>query len=250
MKFVRFRKDDCCSYGLLEGDLVKKIEGDIFGDFKITECCYDIADVEILIPCQPSKIVCVGLNYRAHAQEVNLALPEEPVIFLKPPSAALPHKGKIVRPAMSGRVDYEGEVGIVIGKMAKNVKPEEAYSCIFGATCFNDVTARDLQSKDGQWTRAKSFDTFAPFGPCIATGLNYDNLSIELLLNGEVKQKSNTSDLIFNISQIVSFISQVMVLMPGDVIATGTPSGIGPMNSGDTVQVKVEGVGVLENYVV
>ena len=126
MKFVRFRKDDCCSYGLLEGDLVKKIEGDIFGDFKITECCYDIADVEILIPCQPSKIVCVGLNYRAHAQEVNLALPEEPVIFLKPPSAALPHKGKIVRPAMSGRVDYEGEVGIVIGKMAKNVKPEEA----------------------------------------------------------------------------------------------------------------------------
>jgi len=250
MKFVRFRKDDCCSYGLLEGDLVKKIEGDIFGDFKITECCYDIADVEILIPCQPSKIVCVGLNYRAHAQEVNLALPEEPVIFLKPPSAALPHKGKIVRPAMSGRVDYEGEVGIVIGKMAKNVKPEEAYSYIFGATCFNDVTARDLQSKDGQWTRAKSFDTFAPFGPCIATGLNYDNLSIELLLNGEVKQKSNTSDLIFNISQIVSFISQVMVLMPGDVIATGTPSGIGPMNSGDTVQVKVEGVGVLENYVV
>jgi len=250
MKFVRFRKDDCCSYGLLEGDLVKKIEGDIFGDFKITECCYDIADVEILIPCQPSKIVCVGLNYRAHAQEVNLALPEEPVIFLKPPSAALPHKGKIVRPAMSGRVDYEGEVGIVIGKMAKNVKPEEAYSYIFGATCFNDVTARDLQSKDGQWTRAKSFDTFAPFGPCIATGLNYDNLSIELLLNGEVKQKSNTSDLIFNIGQIVSFISQVMVLMPGDVIATGTPSGIGPMNSGDTVQVKVEGVGVLENYVV
>ena len=250
MKFVRFRKDDCCSYGLLEGDLVKKIEGDIFGDFKITECCYDIADVEILIPCQPSKIVCVGLNYRAHAQEVNLALPEEPVIFLKPPSAALPHKGTIVRPAMSGRVDYEGEVGIVIGKMAKNVKPEEAYSYIFGATCFNDVTARDLQSKDGQWTRAKSFDTFAPFGPCIATGLNYDNLSIELLLNGEVKQKSNTSDLIFNISQIVSFISQVMVLMPGDVIATGTPSGIGPMNSGDTVQVKVEGVGVLENYVV
>jgi len=250
MKFVRFRKDDCCSYGLLEGDLVKKIEGDIFGDFKITECCYDIADVEILIPCQPSKIVCVGLNYRAHAQEVNLALPEEPVIFLKPPSAALPHKGKIVRPAMSGRVDYEGEVGIVIGKMAKNVKLEEAYSYIFGATCFNDVTARDLQSKDGQWTRAKSFDTFAPFGPCIATGLNYDNLSIELLLNGEVKQKSNTSDLIFNISQIVSFISQVMVLMPGDVIATGTPSGIGPMNSGDTVQVRVEGVGVLENYVV
>jgi len=250
MKFVRFRKDDCCSYGLLEGDLVKKIEGDIFGDFKITECCYDIADVEILIPCQPSKIVCVGLNYRAHAQEVNLALPKEPVIFLKPPSAALPHKGKIVRPAMSGRVDYEGEVGIVIGKMAKNVKLEEAYSYIFGATCFNDVTARDLQSKDGQWTRAKSFDTFAPFGPCIATGLNYDNLSIELLLNGEVKQKSNTSDLIFNISQIVSFISQVMVLMPGDVIATGTPSGIGPMNSGDTVQVRVEGVGVLENYVV
>lgn len=250
MKFVRFRKDNSCSYGLLEDDKVKKIEGDIFKDYEITSCCYDITDVEILIPCQPSKIVCVGLNYKTHVQEVNKALPEEPVIFLKPPSAALPHKGKIVKPAISSRVDYEGEVGLVIGKPAKNIRPEEAYSYILGATCFNDVTARDLQSKDGQWTRSKSFDTFAPFGPCIATDLNYDNLSIELLLNGEVKQKSNTSDLIFNVGQLVSFISQVMVLMPGDVIATGTPSGIGPMSSGDTVQVKVEGVGVLENYVI
>ncbi|HOC09883.1 MAG TPA: fumarylacetoacetate hydrolase family protein, partial [Bacillota bacterium] len=150
----------------------------------------------------------------------------------------------------SGRVDYEAELGLVIGKPAKNIEPEAAYSYILGATCFNDVTARDLQTKDGQWTRAKSFDTFAPFGPCIAAGLNYDNLFIELLLNGETRQRSNTSDFIFNVGQIVSFISQVMLLNPGDVIATGTPSGIGSMSPGDVVQVKIQGVGVLENHVI
>lgn len=248
MKFIRFRKDNFCSYGLIEGEKVKVVEGDIFKDYNITGCYYDITEIDILTPCLPSKIVCIGLNYKAHAQETNMTLPKEPLIFLKPTTAALAHKGSIIKPAMSGRVDYEGELGLVIGRPAKKVKPEAAYSYILGATCFNDVTARDLQSKDGQWTRSKSFDTFAPFGPCIATDLNYDNLSIELLLNGKTKQSSNTSDFIFSVGEIVSFISQVMLLNPGDVIATGTPSGIGPMSSGDVVQVKIEDVGVLENY--
>jgi 2-keto-4-pentenoate hydratase/2-oxohepta-3-ene-1,7-dioic acid hydratase in catechol pathway len=250
MKFIRFRKDNFCSYGLLEGDKVKVIEGDIFKDYKITGCSYGITEIDILTPCLPSKIVCIGLNYKAHARETNMPLPKEPLIFLKPSTAALAHKGEIVKPAMSGRVDYEAELGLVIGKPAKKIEPKAAYSYILGATCFNDVTARDLQNKDGQWTRSKSFDTFAPFGPCIATDLNYDNLAIELLLNGKTRQKSNTSDFIFNVGQIVSFVSHVMLLNPGDVIATGTPSGIGAMGSGDIVQVKVQDVGVLENYVI
>jgi 2-keto-4-pentenoate hydratase/2-oxohepta-3-ene-1,7-dioic acid hydratase in catechol pathway len=250
MKYVRFKKDNSCSYGLLEDEKVKVIEGDIFKDYSVTGCYYDIAEIEILTPCVPSKIVCIGLNYKAHAREINKPLPQEPLVFLKPPTAALAHKGNIIIPAMSGRVDYEAELGLVIGKPAKNIEPEAAYSYILGATCFNDVTARDLQTKDGQWTRAKSFDTFAPFGPCIAAGLDYDNLSIELLLNGETRQRSNTSDFIFNVGQIVSFISQVMLLNPGDIIATGTPFGIGSMGPGDVVQVIIEGVGVLENYVI
>ena len=150
---------------------------------------------------------------------------------------------------MSQRVDYEAELALVMGRQAKNIKPEEAVDYILGATCLNDVTARDLQQRDGQWTRAKSFDTFAPFGPCIATDLDYDNLSLELILNGETKQKSNTSDFIFSVGEMVSFISDVMLLNPGDVIATGTPSGIGPLNAGDIVQVKIQDVGILKNYV-
>jgi len=164
MRFVRFRKDNFCSYGLLEGEKVKVIEGDIFKDYKVSSCNYDITEIDILTPCLPSKIVCVGLNYKGHAQETNMTLPKEPLIFLKPATAALAHRGKVIKPAMSGRVDYEGELGLVIGKPAKEIEPKAAYSYILGATCFNDVTARDLQNKDGQWTRAKSFDTFAPFG--------------------------------------------------------------------------------------
>lgn len=250
MKFVRFNKDNLYSYGLLEGEEVKVIEGDIFKDYRISNRSYHVTEVNILIPCLPSKIICVGLNYKGHAQEIEMAIPEEPIIFLKPPTAALAHRGNIKIPPLSGRIDYECELGLVMGKPAKQIRPEEAHSYILGATCFNDVTARDFQKKDGQWTRAKSFDTFAPFGPCIKTGLDYDNLSIELLLNGEVKQRSTTSDFIFNVDQIVSFISHVMLLNPGDVIATGTPSGIGAMDAGDTVQVKIEHIGILENYVV
>ncbi|MPN21153.1 putative protein YisK [bioreactor metagenome] len=209
----------------------------------------DITEIDFLTPCMPSKIVCVGLNYRSHAQEMKLDLPKEPVIFIKPSTSILAHRGEIIRPEMSQRVDYEAELALVMGRQAKNIKPDEAVDYILGATCFNDVTARDLQQRDGQWTRAKSFDTFAPFGPCIATDLDYDNLPLELILNGETKQKSNTSDFIFSVGEMVSFISNVMLLNPGDVIATGTPSGIGPLNAGDIVQVKIQDVGILKNYV-
>jgi len=249
LKFIRFKKDDFISYGLLEGEKVKIIQGDIFGDYEITDSFYDITEIDFLTPCMPSKIVCVGLNYRSHAQEMKLDLPKEPVIFIKPSTSILAHRGEIIRPEMSQRVDYEAELALVMGRQAKNIKPDEAVDYILGATCFNDVTARDLQQRDGQWTRAKSFDTFAPFGPCIATDLDYDNLPLELILNGETKQKSNTSDFIFSVGEMVSFISNVMLLNPGDVIATGTPSGIGPLNAGDIVQVKIQDVGILKNYV-
>jgi len=249
MKFIRFKKDDHIGYGLWEGDKVKVIEGDIFNQYLVTDNFYDIAEIYLLTPCIPSKIICVGLNYRSHAEEMKMPLPEEPIIFLKPPSSLLAHNGVIIMPEMSKQVDYEAELGLVIGKRGKNIRPEEAYDYILGATCFNDVTARDLQKKDGQWTRAKSFDTFAPFGPCIATEVNYDNLDIELILNGETKQKSNTSDFIFNVGKLISFISSIMELMPGDVIATGTPSGVGKLDKGDVVEVKIQDVGILKNYV-
>ncbi len=249
MRFIRFKKGNVISYGEIKEETVSRIEGDIFSDYNITKDEYNLSEIEILTPCTPSKIICVGVNYKSHAIEMGHVLPDEPLIFLKPATAAIAHEGEIVKPKMSNRVDYEAEAALVIGKKAFNIEPEEAKDYIFGITCLNDVTARDLQKKDGQWTRAKSFDTFAPFGPCIATDLNYDSLDIELKHNGVVKQASNTSDFIFNCSKIVSFISQIMTLLPGDIIATGTPSGIGGVESGDTIEVKVEGVGVLRNTV-
>ncbi|MCX6668390.1 MAG: fumarylacetoacetate hydrolase family protein [Methanothrix sp.] len=207
-----------------------------------------LQDVELLAPCQPSKIVCVGLNYTEHARELKMELPAEPVLFLKPPSAALATGGQIVYPPSSRQVDYEGELAVVVGKRCKNIPAEEAEKYILGYTCFNDVTARDLQRKDVQWTRAKSFDTFAPFGPWIAK-IDPSNANIETRVNGAVKQKSNTSDLIFDTSRLVEFISQVMTLEPGDLIATGTPPGVGPLQKGDVVEVEIEGIGILRNSV-
>ncbi len=205
-------------------------------------------DVELLAPCQPSKIVCVGLNYMSHATEFKMPIPEEPILFIKPPSAVLAPSGEIIYPPSSKQVDYEGELGVVIGKRCKAITADEAEKHILGYICFNDVTARDLQKKDGQWTRAKSFDTFAPFGPWIAK-IDPSNADIQTRVNGVVKQKSNTSDLIFNVPRLVEFISNVMTLMPGDVIATGTPSGVGPLQKGDVVEVEIEGIGVLKNSV-
>ena len=208
-----------------------------------------LEDVTLLPPSQPSKIVCVGLNYVKHAQELKMPLPDEPILFLKPPSAILAPGGQIVYPSSSIQVDYEGELAVVIGKRCRNISADEAEKYILGYTCFNDVTARDLQRKDGQWTRAKSFDTFAPFGPWIGK-IDPSDADIKTRVNGKLVQDSNTSDLIFSVPRLVQFISAVMTLEPGDVIATGTPPGVGQLQKGDLVEVEIEGIGVLKNSVV
>lgn len=205
--------------------------------------------LKILPPTLPTKIVCVGLNYTDHAKELNMPLPEEPVIFLKPPSAVIGDRDNIIYPYGVSQLDYEGELSVVIGKKCRNVSEEESFDYILGYTCFNDVTARDLQRKDGQWTRAKSFDTFAPIGPFIVSGIKPYNLSIKTFLNDKIVQDSNTSNLIFSVEYIISFVSKIMTLYPGDVISLGTPVGVGPMKRGDKVVVKIEEIGELTNYV-
>jgi 2-keto-4-pentenoate hydratase/2-oxohepta-3-ene-1,7-dioic acid hydratase in catechol pathway len=211
---------------------------------------YAMDKVAVLPPSKPTKIVCVGLNYKDHAAEMNDRIPEEPVLFLKPPSSVLGHGGEIVYPKQSHQVDYEAELGIVIAKRARHVKAEHANDYIQGYTCFNDVTARDLQKIDGQWTRAKSFDTFAPVGPFIVTDIDPRKLAIQSKLNGKVQQSSNTDNMIFDAFRLVEFISGVMTLEHVDVIATGTPAGVGPMNKGDIIEIEIEKVGTLRNKVV
>ena len=247
MKIVRYKKEREIKTGILNGDQIKVIDGDITGEYNINIAYENLDEVELMTPCQPGKIVCVGLNYRDHAEELDMELPEEPIIFLKPASAVTGPNSEIKYPAMAGQVDYEAELGIVIKDQIKDITPEEAENHILGYTCFNDVTARDLQSKDGQWTRAKSFDSFAPIGPVIETDLEVDDLEVELYKNGELKQKSTTQQMIFSVPEIVSFVSQIMTLNPEDVIATGTPPGVGEMKRGDQVEVVIEEIGSLKN---
>ncbi len=198
----------------------------------------------------PSKIIGIGQNYRAHAVEMGKGIPEEPLMFLKPRSAMIPDGGRIVRPSGYERVDYEGELGLVIGQRARRVSKADALSFVMGFTCINDVTVRDLQKKDGQWTRAKGFDTFCPIGPRIVGGLDPSNLKISTRVNGTTKQDSSTSDLIFDVPTLIAFVTQHMTLEVGDVISTGTPAGVGNLNVGDVVEVEIEGIGILKNTVV
>jgi 2-keto-4-pentenoate hydratase/2-oxohepta-3-ene-1,7-dioic acid hydratase in catechol pathway len=208
------------------------------------------ADCKILNPTQPSKIVAVGLNYKDHALERNKPIPAEPLLFLKPTSALLLPGEDIVLPEASRRVDPEGELAVIIGEIAtKLASPEQAKPYIFGYSCFNDVTARDLQDKDVQFTRAKGFDTFAPYGPCVAVGADASDLAITTRVNGEVRQSSRTSQLIFSPEYLVWYVSNIMTLYPGDVISTGTPSGIAPIVPGDVVEVEIESIGILKNRV-
>ena len=249
MRIVRFRKGSDTYYGIVEGVVVNELKGDIFSLYERTDRKYPIDELKILAPCQPTKIVALGLNYRSHAEELKMKHPEDPLLFLKPSTAVIGPNEDIIYPAMSHRVDYEAELGVVIGEEAKGVSEDEAEEYILGYTCFNDVTARDLQKKDKQFTRSKGFDTFAPMGPWIEMELDPTNLKVESYLNGELRQSGNTADLVFSVYQLVSFISKVMTLLPGDVIATGTPAGIGPMQVGDTVEIVVEGIGTLRNQV-
>jgi 2-keto-4-pentenoate hydratase/2-oxohepta-3-ene-1,7-dioic acid hydratase in catechol pathway len=251
MKFIRFLINGKEKNGIVieEDHMVREIKGDFFDKYEILENQYSLLEIKYLPPCMPSKIIALGLNYFDHAEEFKLKIPEEPLIFLKPSTAVIGHKENIIYPKMTERLDYEAELGVIIKNKVKNIKPKEVYKNILGYTCFNDVTARDLQKKDGQWTRAKSFDTFAPLGPYIVTDLEPNNLEIKLRQNGKVKQHSSTSKMIFKIEEIVSFISQIMTLNPGDVIVTGTPSGVGELQVGDVVEVEIEGIGTLTNYI-
>jgi 2-keto-4-pentenoate hydratase/2-oxohepta-3-ene-1,7-dioic acid hydratase in catechol pathway len=250
MKIVRYQDGSVIKWGVMEENMIREMEGDPFGHFHLASRTKKIEEVRLLSPCLPSKIVALGLNYRDHASEVKMELPKEPLFFLKPSTCVIGPGEAIVYPNMSKRVDYEGELAIVIKKKAKAVPEEEAADFVLGYTCLNDVTARDLQPKDGQWTMSKGFDTFAPMGPWIITDTDPRHLDISSYLNGERRQYSNTKNLIFGPLQLVSFISRVMTLLPGDVIATGTPSGIGPMAIGDRVDIVIEGIGTLSNTVI
>jgi 2-keto-4-pentenoate hydratase/2-oxohepta-3-ene-1,7-dioic acid hydratase in catechol pathway len=235
-------------YGVIENNFIKRLISEPYNELKYDGRQYELAAVRLLAPSEPSKVVCVGLNYKGHAAEMKDDLPEEPKLFLKPSTAVIGPEDDILMPPQSARVDYEAELAIVIGRKCFNISEHEAMEYVFGYTCLNDVTARDLQKKDTQWTRAKSFDTFCPIGPWIETELCYNDAGITGRLNGVVKQSSCTSDLIFSVPQLVSFISGVMTLLPGDVIATGTPAGIGKMEAGDTIEVEIQGIGILRNH--
>jgi len=207
--------------------------------------------MKILDPIRPSKIVCVGRNYREHAAELGNKMPDEPLLFLKAPSAIISSGGEIVLPGASQQVEHEGELGVVIGRIARNIGSEEdPLSYVMGYTCVNDVTARDLQRKDVQFTRGKSFDTFCPVGPWIETDVDPTNATVETRVNGEVKQKGNTADMAFPVAFLIRYISEIMTLYPGDLIATGTPAGVSRLKPGDTVEVEVSGIGTLVNRVV
>lgn len=251
MRFGAINKDGKRLDVIIEGENVFALKGDFFGKKEKGDDQGTVDDVDFTYPVMPTKIICVGLNYKAHAAEFGLDLPDEPLIFMKPLTTLIGDKDDIVYPHhMSRRVDYEGELGVIIGKKCHGVKPEEAMDYVLGYTCVNDVTARDLQGRDKQFTRAKGFDTFCPVGPWIETDIDPNKVQVKTYLEGELKQNTNTDDMIFDVATIVSFISEVMTLYPGDLIATGTPSGIAKMKPGMEVRVEIENIGSLTNKVI
>ena len=250
MKIYRFEHGGMVRWGILDDDTLRPLAGSIFEDPAPEGDPIPIGEVRLLPPVQPSKIVAVGRNYKDHAAEMGNPVPVEPLLFLKPSTAVIGPRDAILYPAASSRVDYEGELAVIMKKTARQLDDgEDVAAYILGYTCLNDVTARDLQEKDKQFTRAKSFDTFAPLGPCIATGLDPAALEIKTFLNGRLRQSSNTRHLIFPVAFLVRFISRMMTLLPGDVITTGTPAGVGPMRPGDRVDIQIEGIGTLSNEV-
>jgi len=226
-----------------------EITGDIFHIYITTNIRVKAKDVKILVPVTPSKIIAVGLNYKKHTDEMQMKPPDEPVLFIKPSTSVIGYMENIIYPKSAKRVEYEAELAIVIKDKCKDIKESEVDRHIAGYTCLNDVTERDMQKKDGQWTRAKSFDTFAPIGPYIVQGIDPDNQTVKLYLNGKLKQNSNTNNFIFGTRKLVSFISKVMTLLPGDIITTGTPEGVGPMKAGDKVEVDIGKIGRLVNFI-
>lgn len=250
MKYLRFAIDGTIKWGLLAGDEVWVLsDAGYRGGTPVSDKPYKLPELVLLAPVEPEKIVCVGLNYLDHAEELKMQVPEEPIIFLKPPSSVTGTCSPVIYPRSSEQLDYEAELAVVIGRKAKNVSGGEALKYVFGYTCGNDVTARDLQRKDGQWTRAKSFDTFCPLGPWIETELEPGDLRLISKVNGVIKQDSRTSQMIFGVAELVSFVSHIMTLNPGDVIMTGTPKGVGSLNPGDEVIIEIPGIGSLVNWV-
>jgi 2-keto-4-pentenoate hydratase/2-oxohepta-3-ene-1,7-dioic acid hydratase in catechol pathway len=249
LRVVRVLNGEDARYGLADDCTVTLISDEPFAAWEREEDV-SLSQAKLLAPVVPTKIVCVGINYRTHAAEMGHKLPKDPVIFLKPSTAVNCPGCDIQYPPSTSRLDYEGELAIVMGRRARHVEPKEAAHHILGYTCANDVTARDLQAIDGQWTRAKGFDGFCPLGPWVDTDVDPMDLHIETLLNGQVVQDARTSDMVFDPYRVVSFVSGIMTLLPGDVILTGTPGGIGPMDPGDTVEVRIEGIGSLTNRVV
>lgn len=251
MKIARFSHNDAIRYGIVDEQELVVLAGDpMFAGFETTGERVPLADAALLAPVIPrSKVVCVGKNYHDHAAEMGGVAPEEPLLFLKPNTSVIGPGDAIVRPTLSERTEYEGEFAVVIGRIAKNVKAENALDYVFGYTVANDVTARDLQKKDGQWTRGKGFDTFCPLGPVIETDFDQDDATIETRVNGEKRQSAPLSDMIHSVEEIIEYASAVFTLLPGDVILTGTPAGVGTFVAGDTVEVEISGLGILRNSV-
>ena len=251
MKICRFHYQGKTACGRLEGDTIHVAHGDPLGKLEPSGIALPLEQVRLLAPLIPGKIIGIGRNYLAHAREFGNAPPEEdPLIFLKPSSAVISPDDPIIMPPASRRVDHEAELGVVIGKTARNLAPDDdPLGYVLGYTCVNDVTARDLQKKDVQFTRGKGFDTFCPMGPWIETGLDPGHVMVSARVNGEVRQQAPTSDMLFPVATLIRFIAGIMTLLPGDLIATGTPAGVGPLAAGDIVEVEVEGIGVLRNPV-
>lgn len=248
MRIVRYKNGRKASYGIVERERVFSADGDPFKGLTKGDPAGSLSDLKLLPPVEPTKILAIGRNYLEHIQEMGgQDASEEPIIFIKPNTALRAHGDSVVMHNVAGRVDYEGELVAVIGKKAHNVPVKEALDYVLGYTCGNDVTARDLQRKDGQWTRGKGFDGFAPIGPVLVTGVRPEGRRLVTRVNGKAVQQSNTDLLIFNVPKLVSFISFVMTLNPGDIIFTGTPSGIGPLKPGDITEVEIEGIGILRN---
>jgi 2-keto-4-pentenoate hydratase/2-oxohepta-3-ene-1,7-dioic acid hydratase in catechol pathway len=258
VRIARFAKGDGVAYGVVEGEAgqtIAELHGHPFGvdpsGVRFTGQRYPLAEVRLLAPVLPSKVVAVGNNYAAHVREMGGEPPAEPILFLKPSTSVTGPSDRIAYPVkLTDRVDYEGELAVIIGRLCREVPKERAEDVIFGYTCANDVTARDLQLRDGQWTRAKGFDTFCPLGPWMETGTDPSDLGITTTVNGNVRQHARTSELLWDVPSLIEYVSSVMTLLPGDVLLTGTPEGVGPLTDGDEVSVTIESIGTLTNKVV
>lgn len=250
MRIIRYiHRDAPPAYGWVQDDKLGRLDGSLFAGYRRQKAEINLDEVQILEPVLPSKVICVGRNYASHAAEQNAEIPEIPLLFLKPPTSIISSGGVIILPPQSSRVEHEAELAVVIGKKGRWISPDSASEYIFGYTIANDVTARDLQRSDNQWTRGKGFDTFCPIGPWVETEFDPSDAMITCTVNGELRQMASTKDMIFSIRQLIAFTSSIMTLIPGDILLTGTPSGVGGLQAGDKIEISIEGIGTLINYV-